>query len=227
MVAAAVAVTIGTSIGVIFFKPSNPSTPLASSVESIDPNSLLFSPDSKPYGLDFNEWTGKWWTWFVSIPAEQSPAADVTGEKCGMNQNNPNVFFLAGTFTGEAKRNCDDMPRDKAILASFIGIECNEKQDGAISTLTGCAREGLNNLKFAELKIDGVNVPNLTQYRATSAPTIMEFPPAAVWGAPEGRYTLVGDSLLIFMKALPTGHHTMSFRAQIDHPSLDVYDTTV
>ena len=33
----------------------------------------IFLPGSSPYGIPFNQWIGKWWQWFVSVPKTESP----------------------------------------------------------------------------------------------------------------------------------------------------------
>ena len=44
-------------------------------------NPGVFSPDSKPYGYTFAQWSEKWWQWFLSIPAQRIqeviPAGDI------------------------------------------------------------------------------------------------------------------------------------------------------
>jgi hypothetical protein len=66
---------------------------------------LIFSKDSKPYGIPFSEWVGKWWQWHVSIPSNTNPQdpSNLTlvhprnaysPEKCAWNQNDKNVWFL-------------------------------------------------------------------------------------------------------------------------------------
>ena len=52
-------------------------------------------------------------------PEESNPVDDKIGEFCNKNQNDPNVWFLAGTFGGKAERTCT-IPVGKAILFPII-----------------------------------------------------------------------------------------------------------
>ena len=45
-----------------------------------------FSPDSRPYGLTYGQWTVKWWQWLASIPTDSNPTADETGIHAAVNQ---------------------------------------------------------------------------------------------------------------------------------------------
>ena len=84
----------------------------------------VFQVDSAPYGIPYKNWTAKWWQWFTSIPLKDSPANDPTGEKCGLNQDDSNVWYMAGTFGGDNERTCA-IPSGKAILGLVQGAECS------------------------------------------------------------------------------------------------------
>ncbi|MGK5559157.1 hypothetical protein ACSNOI_46930, partial [Actinomadura kijaniata] len=72
---------------------------------SLYPGSPAFSgglphdPSSLP-GL-----AARWWRWACSVPGDRHPCRDATGRHAGVNQPE-DVFFLAGTFGGEASRAC-------------------------------------------------------------------------------------------------------------------------
>ena len=82
---------------------------------------LAYKPDENPFGKRWEEWTAEWWKWSLSLPKDQNPITDPTGENASHNQRGP-VWFLAGTFGGVAERTCD-IPAGKAI---FFPISCNE-----------------------------------------------------------------------------------------------------
>src|SRR5215218_10121357 len=86
-------------------------------------NPAIFPPDSQPYGLTDGEWTAKWWQWAYSIPTENNPMLDETGEDCAQAQNQTGPFwFLAGTGAGSVERTCT-IPAGKAILLPIINVE--------------------------------------------------------------------------------------------------------
>src|SRR5438445_798649 len=81
-----------------------------------------FTPDDKPYGLTFGQWTVKWWQWLLSIPKNDNPAMDNRGVHGSESQANENVWFLAGTFVTNsqlARRNVA-IPSGRAILFPTI-----------------------------------------------------------------------------------------------------------
>ena len=73
------------------------------------------SRGSKPYGKSWEEWSAIWWQWCSIEPLASNPVADKTGRFCNKNQNDPNVWFLAGTFGGKAERTCT-IPAGKALF---------------------------------------------------------------------------------------------------------------
>ena len=47
-----------------------------------------------------------WWQWVLSIPVDENPLLDTTGEKCMIGQRG-DVWYLAGTFGAvTATRDC-------------------------------------------------------------------------------------------------------------------------
>jgi hypothetical protein len=88
-------------------------------------------------------------------------------------------------------------------------------------------KEGPKYLRLAKLTIDGIEVPNVEGYKVTSPPTNMSFPQGAVWGAPEGNYTLVGSGIMPIIKPLPPGNHIITFQGIFDHPTDYTYDVAV
>lgn len=229
----AAAIAISGSLAVIFSMQSSNregsninSAPSGVSIASENASSLVFPRDSTPYGLSYEQWATEWWRFFATVPEANSPAADQTGEKCSINQNNVHAWFLVGAFQGKVMRSCE-VPAAKALVGGFIGIECNERQDGPVDTLTECAEEGPKYLRLAKLTIDGIEIPNVENYKVTSTLSNMSFPEGANWGAPEGDYALVGSSVMPIIKPLPTGNHIIAFQGIFDHPTNDAYDVGV
>src|SRR5690348_14298996 len=69
-------------------------------------NPGVYAIGSKPSGLTYGDWTVKWWKWIFGIPKDTSPAIDTNGKNCAQGQNDPHVWFLAGTNGGSAERTC-------------------------------------------------------------------------------------------------------------------------
>src|SRR5437762_7672685 len=79
-----------------------------------DQNSLVFPPDSRPFGKKYKEWSTEWWQFAYSIPVSENPLLDETGEKCVVGQHGA-VWFLVGVFntSGTAVRNECSVPAGK------------------------------------------------------------------------------------------------------------------
>jgi hypothetical protein len=52
----------------------------------------VFATDSKPYGLTYSEWTGKWWQWAYSVPKNVNPSYDDSGRYCSEVKMDPFGF---------------------------------------------------------------------------------------------------------------------------------------
>jgi hypothetical protein len=207
-------------LGLIIF--NNPAA-----ADSINPG--IYALDSRPYGLDYGEWSAKWWQWLISIPQGQNPANDpseeeikkgnfVGGQYCGVKQNGP-VWFLAGTAGGKAERVCN-IPAGKAILIPLLNSFCdyatytNYKSEPG---LRGCAmsdQDDSSKLIKLEATIDGVKVKAPEKYRVQSPLTSIVFPENNLWGSPPGPTQLVSDGFWLLLEPLDPGIHKISFTGQ-------------
>src|SRR6476620_8635300 len=90
-----------------------------------------FTPDEKPYGLTYGQWTAKWWQWLLAIPRDKNPALDETGKNIEAMQHDSNVSFLTGTFvnTIKAPQRTITLPASKAILFPAINYQANFIED--------------------------------------------------------------------------------------------------
>ncbi len=178
--------------------------------DNINPG--VFSIDSKPYGITYAEWTGRWWQWALSIPKDTNPAADNTGKNCAVNQNGP-VWFLAGTFGGPAERSCT-IPAGKAILFSPINSECSYAEFPNLKTesdLRACAKTQQDHVTSKEVTVDGVTMRDLDKYRVQSPLINFAFPNNNVVGVPPGQTQGVSDGHWVFLQPLSSGKHEIHF----------------
>jgi hypothetical protein len=177
---------------------------------------IVFPPNSKPYGKTFAEWSAEWIKWALTIPIRCNPAADTTGKNCAINQSGP-VWFLAGTFGGSVKRKCS-LPAGKAILFPVVLKECSFTEDLDLATeseLRARTKEAIDNVSIMEVSVDGLNIPNLKQYRAQSPLFSFTFPSNNVYGVKAGPTQAVSDGFWILLKPLPAGHHEIHFAAEV------------
>lgn len=183
---------------------------------------LIESPDSKPYGLSYGEWSVKWWQWILSIPADKSPIIDKSGSSCATNQNNSNVWFLVGSGGGETVRTCT-IPTDKAIFFPIIDVECSFAEDSSAKTeedLRKCAREDQNKVTSLRLSIDGLNTQNLTKYRTDSPLFNFTTPENGLFDLKSASTQAVSDGYFVMLKPLSPGSHELIFSAVLGDPTI-------
>jgi hypothetical protein len=168
----------------------------------------LFATDSKPYGLTYSQWAGKWWKWFDEIPKSASPATDKTGANCAVGQSGP-VWFLSGTTGGSAERTCT-VPAGKAILFAPLNSECSYAEFPSLKTesdLLSCAKHFQDEVTSLQASVDGVTLQGLGAYRVQTPLFNETFPVDNIAGAPPGPTQGVGDGNWVFIKPLPPGKH--------------------
>lgn len=179
----------------------------------------IFPPDSHPYNLTYGEWSAKWWQWGISIPLDKSPFDDPTGERCGTSQNDSNMWFLAGTYGGDAVRTCE-IPAGRAVIFSPITVRCDfivDKVSKTEADLRKCAKDDQDTVNVLNVSIDGKPVDNLKLFRMQSPLFDVTFPANNVAGVPPGTTQAVSDGWFIILKPMPIGQHQIrSYGASID-----------
>ena len=174
----------------------------------------IFQLHSKPYGQSYVKWTEKWWQWAFSLPKNESPINDSTGENCGSGQDGP-VWYLAGTF-GENKiphRVCQ-IPYGVAILFPIINYEMNPlekpeliKQDDLITHVI----QDIDDIIIRYAIVDGFRLPVC---RVRSDPLIFSL---TINKESDNRTFFrettyaVADGYWVFLKPLPKGDHHIYF----------------
>jgi hypothetical protein len=203
-----------------------PVNPVVAQTDDRGTNVQLFTLDSTPFGTPYNEWTSIWWTWLISIPVSESPAADSTGGFCAKNQTGP-VWFLAGTFQGSAERTCE-IPAGKGILFPVFNAECSFAEYPNFRTdseLSQCAREAIDKVTFVQASIDGVEIQNISR---TQSPLFnVTFPQENIFGVQAGPSRAVSDGFWIFLQPLSPGNHEINFKgALVDYTTTGVVTVT-
>lgn len=178
--------------------------------DNINPG--LYSPDSKPFGLTFPQWSEKWWQWSVSIPDPTNPLKDNTGKNCAVGQNDPNVWYLTGAGSGTITRTCA-IPSGKAILFQPAGNECSYAENPSLKTeseLRTCAISG-DQVSSIHVTVDGRNLQNLQHYIVQTPLFNMTFSNNNIFGAPAGPTQAVSHAYLTFLSPLSPGNHDIHF----------------
>lgn len=172
-------------------------------------NPGVFPTNSKPYGLNYPEWSVKWWQWLVQIPSKNNPINDATGANCAEGQSGP-VWFTAGGNTGPVVRDCT-IPAGKAIAFFPLTFECSYAEDSTLKNeaqLRSCAANSLQG-GVPQVSIDGVNFKSLDLYRMQSPIFKFTFPQDNIFGARPGPTQAVSDGWFIMLQPLTPGKHTL------------------
>jgi len=177
-----------------------------------------FPIGSKPYNSTYGEWSAKWWIWALSIPEENNPVTDQTGENCDINQEGQ-VWNLAGTTGGSVTRQCD-VPVGKAIFLSPLNIECSYAEFPTMKTeqeLRDCAQWPGASI---EVTVDGVKIDDIDKYNVQSPIFDVDLPENNIFGAPAGPTKAVSGGWWVMLKPLPPGNHQISFGGSVlDNPT--------
>jgi hypothetical protein len=193
-----------------------------------NPNPGVLPPNSHSFGMTYGEWSAEWWQYVFSLPVDNNPLFDDTGEKCAVGQSGK-VFFLVGTVTivevspnvvlGEAERDCT-VPAGKAIFFPIINSECATAEGNGTTDeeLRSCAELFVNHAGDLQAEIDGVPVQKLEMYRAESplfsygplpGNNILQF---FGFDAPAGTTSpSVSDGFYLMLAPLSAGEHTIHF----------------
>jgi len=173
-----------------------------------------FTPELKPFGASYGNWTVRWWRWFAGISASRHPGLDETGENASVDQFEHNVWFLAGTFGGKTVERTCRVPAERCILFPVINYEMNALEDPKLRTRLDIERSVLkdqDDIINLEAIVDGQRIPI---YRVRSDPTFfsitvpqdnaVELP----WG---GTTEATADGFWVFLKPLSKGEHEIYF----------------
>jgi hypothetical protein len=171
----------------------------------------IYSPTEKPFGLTYGEWSAEWWKWLLSSTTTSNPSTDRTGQYCNVNQNNPNVWFLAGTSGGYEERKCS-ISEGMAILVSPIEVICSFAEYPELKTeedLHNCAKSGQDAVKDVKLIVDSTPIKDLQKYRVQSSLFNVTLPENNIFGVPPQTNEAISDGTFVMLKELPVGHHTI------------------
>ena len=182
----------------------------------------IFPPNSKPYGLSYNEHIKNFWKWLASMPIDTNPMKDKTGEKCPNKQlhTNSSVFYLSGGGGGEWNRVCN-APAGKGLLIPVMTVEVStnevEEGKGTPEELSKAAREDQDSVNSLNLKINNDVYPyaNLSKYRTHTDSFDIEFPNNGIFGAKPGFGKAVADGYYIITEPLNKGNYTIEYKGSL------------
>ena len=189
--------------------------------------------NANEFGNTYGEWSARWWQWLVSIPNDTNPNLDPDGRNCDVGQTGQ-VWFLAGLFppfppSAPVTRSCT-IPAGKDLLLSPLNglfgelgptpeSDCPTGPNNCnIQTIRALAAANVDNPRVLDVRVDGVRVKNIAQYRVTSPVFNAFFPEHAIFSdrllpggtIPHGVHgPLVSDGYWVLLKPLSRGTHTI------------------
>jgi len=182
----------------------------------------LFDPDSRPYGLSYEEHIIKDWKQNLSTPIDKSPMEDKTGERTfyGSDPNSP-LVYLSRNSGGSTERNC----KVRSGVGCFISVgdavySEGEKPGSTVEQLQALPIQDQDNATDVFLKIDDqeFNFEDLNKYRFHTGEFDVEFPQNALFGARPGHSKAAADGYYVITKPLSPGKHTIITKMTVSEP---------
>lgn len=186
----------------------------------------ITSPDSKPYGLSYEDHIKNFWKYITSIPADKNPWNDKSGDNCSVDQlgSNSSVFYLSGNGGGRSDLTCK-VPAGKALFIPVSPMEISDKEapNTSIEDLHKIAKKDQDSVTSLYLKIGDkeYKLQDLSKYRKPTGDFEVVFPDNAVFGATAGNSKAVADGYYVITDPLPKGNYTITYKSSLICPGTD------
>src|SRR5215212_1952140 len=180
----------------------------------------IFPIDSNPFGLSYEEHVKKYWKSVLSLPIDQNPIEDKTGEKCTFGQETPKspVFYLAGNTGGFSSITCK-IRADLGVFIPIITVEASQAEvpKATIDDLHKIAKDDQDGVTSLYLKINDKEFKDedLRKYRTHTKEFEVTFPDRALFGAAPGPSLVVADGYYVITKPLSPGSYTIIIKSSL------------
>jgi hypothetical protein len=176
------------------------------------PGAGFVAQDEGFQGSNNGDWCIKWWSWALSSPSATNPVVDATGNFWYVNQNDPALWYLAGTFGGPIITRKVTIPLGNkgAILIPVYMCICTEAEGlgSNWAALSACAKADVDaafdstgklvldiNAKSARANLIRVQTPLFNMDIQSGNPL----------GIAPGTTKAVSDNVFVIMKGLTSG----------------------
>ena len=166
-------------------------------------------------GLPLQHIVVKWCKWFFSIPKDIHPSIDTVGIHSSINQTDPDLWFLAGSFGNIEPiiRRCT-IPSGRSIVFPILEKEDSFSEDTDLKTesdlIKRCTR-AMDLVVHMEAALDGQRIES---QRVLSQVFDLVFPTNNVYDVQPGKTRSVCDGYWIFLKPLSSGKHRVRFMGE-------------
>lgn len=181
----------------------------------------LFPPNSKPFGLSYEDYIKNYWKLTMSMNTTINPWNDDpsdTGERCreGQKTINSPIFYLQTNGGGESVRKCT-IPSGLGI---FIPILIGEysilelRKDNptvTVENLPGAARKDQDGMHVYTLEIgdEKFDTMDLKKYGIVTSPFNLTFTKDNIFGTEPGNTTASADGYYVITKPLSNGTYAI------------------
>ena len=181
----------------------------------------IFEPESKPYGLTYEQHVKNFWKWMISIPEESNPWHDNTGAKCSNGQvgSNSSVFYLAGNGGGANTRTCH-VPAGKGLFIPVSPMEQTDKETpgASVEELRAITKNDQDGVTSLYLKIGDreFSKQDLAKYRIPTSDFEVTFPEKGIFGVTSsGPSKSVADGYYVITEPLTKGNYTIVYKSSL------------
>jgi len=166
----------------------------------------LFPVNSSPYGLTYEQWSKKWWSWLLNIPIQKSPVYDQTGRNAHWGQDDPNVFFLCQTY-GQSNLNPTRrvlIHKGKSLFMPLINWISIVPEDGQTdSDLISKAQYKMDSIRDLRIIVDGDEcTTDFCQYRVQSKPFCVDLQKDNILALQPGPKRIASDGYWILTESI-------------------------
>jgi len=202
---------------------------------SANPNPGVIPLNAKVGGLTYAEWGDRWWQWVFSIPADDNPLLDLTGEKAAIGQSPGPVFFLVGLWNYEGQASVErqvTVRPDKALFFPMLNADfwiadiCLDEEgkcaegwggDDLIQMFYSCLDVVMSGAGDLHATLDGQPLQEPFKYRVNSShPFTCQYPEYSIVsdyvGEGDGVFPIsVADGYWLMLSPLKKGEHVLTF----------------
>lgn len=186
----------------------------------------IFKPNENPFGIPYEDHVKNFWKLTCSFPKNKNPARrDNNGQRdeiVNQKSNSP-VFYLNICCDGEGslvERTCKVSKDKEAIFIPIMSVEVSEKEvkkDPSIDKLKKLAKEDQDSVKDLSVKLDGIEVDDIRNYRTPTDVFDLEFPQDALFDLSEGTTQAVADGFYLITKRPSPGTHTIELKGNLEN----------
>lgn len=206
----------------------------------------LFPPNSKPFGLSYEDHIKNYWKLTMSIPAKINPWTDDprdTGDRCleGQKTINSSIFYLQTNGGGESVRKCTIPSGLGIFIPILIGeysiLELRKDLPGVtVEDLPGAARKDQDGMHVFTLEIGDkkFDTMDLEKYGIVTSPFNLTFSEGNIFATEPGNTTASADGYYVITKPLSNGTYMIHTHGEMctvkyvcDQTGKDNFETDV